>query len=241
MLKNLLEGLGDLVFPYHCILCSRFIPDKSLPQLCSACFSAIEFNAPPFCLKCSRHMSFYTPQGLCATCRKYPIAFDEAWGMVSYNEEVQQLLHLFKYHQRTLVRTIFHRFIREFMDRYPLTLSSYDYLAPVPLHPVRERERGFNQSQLMAALLAQTLGTHGPTDILVRVKSTAPQSFLDQKERWTNMQGAFKMKTNFPVNDKSVLLVDDLLTTGATASAAAQTLKDAGAKRVGLFVIALAP
>ena len=240
MLNALLDGLGDLVFPHNCILCSQYVPDKSSPQLCSRCLAAIEFNEPPFCLRCSRHLKIYMPEGLCPACLKYPIQFDRAWGTVAYNPEIQRLLHLFKYHQRTSVRKIFRHFLTEFSLRYHIPLNAFDYIIPIPLHPVRMRERGFNQSELIAEIINKGHGIPILANTLSRIRPTDPQSFLGQKERWTNMKGAFRIKNNFSINNNSILLIDDLLTTGATASAAAQTLKEAGAKRVDLFVIALA-
>lgn len=240
MFNALLDGLGDLIFPHNCILCSQYVPDKSSPQLCSRCLAAIEFNAPPFCLRCSRHLEIYTPDGLCPTCLKYPIVFDRAWGTVIYNPEVQRLLHLFKYHQHTSVRKIFRHFLAEFSMRYHIPLNAFDYILPIPLHPVRLRERGFNQSQLIAEILKKDYNAPVIANPLSRIRPTNPQSHLGQKERWTNMEGAFRMKNNFIINNNSILLIDDLLTTGATASAAALALKEAGAKRVDLFVIALA-
>lgn len=241
MLKVLLDGLGDLVFPHNCILCCRYIPDKSLPQLCSSCLSDIEFNTPPFCLRCSRHLAFFTPEGLCPTCLRYPIAFDAAWGAVSYTPTVKRLMHSFKYHGQTSVRKILGRLIEEFMTRYPAPLSSFDVSIPMPLDPVRLRERGFNQAVFIADILSEMYGLPVCGRGLQRIRSTHPQSALGAKERWTNMEGAFRMEKNFNINNKSILLIDDLLTTGATASHAAQTLKDAGAKRVAVFVVALTP
>ena len=241
MIKALLDGLGDLIFPHNCILCSQYVPNRSNPQLCSSCLAAIEFNEPPFCLRCSRHLKIYTAEGLCPACIKYPIQFDHAWGAVTYSDDVQRLLHLFKYHQRTSVRKIFRHFMGEFSGRYRMPLDMFDYGLPIPLHPVRLRERGFNQSQLIAQILNEDHGLPIIENTLSRIRPTHPQSFLGQKERWTNMEGAFKIKNHFSVNNSSILLIDDLLTTGATASAAAQTLKEAGAKHVGLFVVALTP
>lgn len=240
MLKALLDGLGDLVFPHNCILCSQYVPDKSLPQLCSPCLAAIEFNGPPFCLRCSRRLEVYTCEGLCRTCLKYPIAFDQAWGAVIYNDPIQRLLHLFKYQQHTSIRLVFRHLLEESLRRYPVPLGNFDYLLPIPLHPVRFRERGFNQSELIAGIIRKSHNIPILSNALVRTRPTRPQSFLDQKERWTNMEGAFRMKNHISINNNSILLIDDLLTTGATASAAAQTLKQAGAKRVGLLVVALA-
>lgn len=241
MFTDLLDGLGDLVFPNNCILCSRYVPDKSLPQLCSPCLSAIEFNRPPFCLCCSRHLEVFTIEGLCPTCLKYPIAFDTAWGAVVYNDHLQRLMHLFKYHQQTCVRKVFKHLILEFLKSYPLPLGTFDELMPVPLHPARQRERGFNQANMVADIISEHTGIPVGRGGLTRVRATESQSALGAKERWTNMEGAFRMKKNFNINSKKFLLIDDLLTTGATASYAARALKDAGASRVGLFVVALTP
>jgi ComF family protein len=185
-------------------------------------------------------LEIYTPQGLCPTCLKYPIAFDSAWGAIHYNPASQRLLHLFKYQQKTSVRKIFRHFLSEFFERYQVPLNDFDCSIPIPLHPVRLRERGFNQSQLIAEIIQKDYGIPMMTEELVRLRPTEPQSFLGQKERWTNLEGAFTIKCSFNINSNSILLIDDLLTTGATASAAAQALKDAGATKVGLLVVAMA-
>jgi len=138
------------------------------------------------------------------------------------------------------VRKIFRYLLKKFFERYNVPLNHFDYGLPIPLHPVRLRERGFNQSQLIAEILKEDHGLPVITDGLIRLRPTEPQSFLGQKERWTNLEGAFTIKCSFNINSNSILLIDDLLTTGATASAAAKVLKDAGAKKVGLLVVALA-
>jgi competence protein ComFC len=239
MFRPLLHGLADILFPRNCILCRTYTGQAS-PQLCTRCYASIEFNTPPFCLRCSRHLTVYTTEGLCTTCLRHPPGFDCAWGAVSYNPAIQALLHQFKYGQKTAVRRIFAGFLDAFLDSYRISLDSFDCVAPIPLHPVRYRERGFNQSQLLAQYVHAKTGLP-VVEALIRSKPTKIQAFLGRKERWTNLEGAFRIKRSFNTNNKSILLVDDLLTTGATASAAAATLKEAGAKKVGLLVVALAP
>jgi ComF family protein len=102
------------------------------------------------------------------------------------------------------------------------------------------RERGYNQAQLLSQPIAARLGTDHITDNLIRMRPTQNQALLGKKDRWTNMRGAFKIKNVKPFSKKSVLLVDDLLTTGITASEAAYVLKEAGAARVGVFNLAIA-
>jgi competence protein ComFC len=240
MFRPLVHGLADIIFPRNCILCRQYIADQTSPQICARCYDRIKFNTPPFCLRCSRHLDIFTVEGVCATCLRYPIAFDSAWGAVNYNETAQKLLHLFKYHQKTAVRVIFARLMGEFLHSYQIPLGGFDYVTPIPLHPVRLRERGFNQSELLAQYVHTQTGIP-VLNPLIRSRPTNIQAFLGQKERWTNLQGAFTMSRSFNINNKSILLVDDLLTTGATASAAALALKDGGARNVGLLVVALAP
>jgi ComF family protein len=146
-----------------------------------------------------------------------------------------------KYHQQTSIRLALNYLTTEFFRRYPMPLHSFDVQIPIPLHPVRLRERGFNQARLIAEVIKERHGIPIQEKGLVRVRATDPQSSLGQKDRWTNMEGAFRMEKNFDVKERSVLLIDDLLTTGATASNAARALKDAGAKRVGLYVVSLTP
>jgi competence protein ComFC len=199
MFQPFVDGLRDILFPRNCILCRRYITQATSPHICSSCYASIEFNTPPFCLRCSRHLDFYTPQGLCVTCLKYPAAFDNAWGAINYNPTAQKLLHLFKYQQKTSVRHVFNGLIDTFLQTYGIPLSSFDFLMPVPLHPVRLRERGFNQAELLARLLHMRTGIPLVTKGLLRSRPTKIQAFLGQKERWTNLEGAFRMSRSFNV------------------------------------------
>ncbi|NTV29263.1 MAG: ComF family protein [Candidatus Omnitrophica bacterium] len=113
-------------------------------------------------------------------------------------------------------------------------------LVPIPLHPTRLRERGYNQSALIAERLTLTLGIPTVQHGLERARHTLRQSELGQKERFTNMHDAFKITAPSTFSGRKILLVDDLLTTGATASAAAQALKKAGAAQVGVLTLAIA-
>ncbi len=126
-----------------------------------------------------------------------------------------------------------------YIQNYHVPLEQFHLAAPIPLHPLRLRERGFNQAELLSNLLCQQFGlTHVP-DLLIRTKSTDTQTLLDQKQRFTNLEGAFKINPSQSVTDKSILLVDDLLTTGATASSAASALKAGGAAYVGVITAAI--
>jgi ComF family protein len=178
-------------------------------------------------------------EGLCPDCRRQPPAFDYAWAATSYADPLSALIPHYKFHNKTALRTTFGKIIREFLDRYDIRLDP-DALVPVPLHPARLRERGYNQAALIAEGLAPALGAPVIQDGLERTRHTPRQSELGQKERFTNIRGAFRITTPSTFEGKHIILVDDLLTTGATASEAARVLKAAGAIKVGVLALSIA-
>ncbi|MBF0619038.1 MAG: ComF family protein [Candidatus Omnitrophica bacterium] len=130
--------------------------------------------------------------------------------------------------------------MRNFLTRYELRFSTADMIIPVPLHATRMRERGYNQAELLAERAADILGKPLQNGLLVRHRYTPRQSELGQKERLNNIANAFSIKSRLQIQGKSVILVDDLLTTGATASSAAGALKAAGASKVTLLTLSIA-
>ncbi len=152
---------------------------------------------------------------------------------------MKQLIHCFKYQQKTYLRTYFSHLMIEFLNCYAVDLSGFEAAVPVPLHCVRARERGYNQSQLLLEGLGTTLKIPTIKNNLFRMKNTSNQALLGKKDRWTNIHGAFRIKDPLAFKNKSVLVIDDLLTTGATVSEAARLLKESGAKKVGVLTLAI--
>jgi len=128
----------------------------------------------------------------------------------------------------------------EFIEQYQIDIRQFDYIAPLPLFSARFRERGYNQSLLLAQELVNKLSLGPLAELLVKTRHTKTQTDLSQKERWTNIYQAFRIKPSVEVHGKNILIVDDLLTTGATASEAARCLKEAGANTVGIVTLAIA-
>ncbi|MBF0122462.1 MAG: ComF family protein [Candidatus Omnitrophica bacterium] len=153
---------------------------------------------------------------------------------------MKELIPSFKFQNKTSLRKTFSHIAHTFLNRYSLHLKEFDAIIPMPLTPTRLRERGYNQALLLAEGLSQILHLPCLTDQLERIGHSTRQSDLGEKERWTNVRGAFRMKPLSTVKDKKIILVDDLLTTGATASEAAHVLKTAGAVKVGIIVLSLA-
>lgn len=246
MFKQLWTGIDELVYPRHCLLCNTFISASRqnliqrhpIPLLCEFCYAGIPRNFPPFCVRCSHH--FRSPGSFCKKCHAHEHAFDFAWSACLYEQPLNRLIYQFKYGQKTQLRTLFTRLMLEFINKYGLDIFQFDAIIPIPLAAARLRERGYNQSHLLAIGLAQEFQIPLANNLLVRWRYGANQTQLPQKERWTNIQGAFRIKPSNIITNKNILLIDDLLTTGATASEAATCLKNAGANRVGVFTLAIA-
>ena len=133
----------------------------------------------------------------------------------------------------------FTKIMASFIQIYRLDIAQFDIIVPVPLHPSRLRERGYNQAQLLAEQIIQNYSISLSINNLVRIRNTEHQTVLSKKERWTNIDGAFIVKRPARFFGKNILIIDDLLTTGATACEAAGTLKDVGSKTVGVLTLAI--
>ena len=126
-----------------------------------------------------------------------------------------------------------------FIEKYRLDIAQFDIIIPIPLYSSRLRERGYNQSLLLAGPIARAHQIPLSLKSLARIRNTEHQTFLNEKERWTNIHNAFRILNSADIDGKNVLIIDDLLTTGATASEAAGALKQAGAKIVGVLALAV--
>ncbi|MBF0484492.1 MAG: ComF family protein [Candidatus Omnitrophica bacterium] len=126
-----------------------------------------------------------------------------------------------------------------FLERHNLDIKQFELIIPIPLHPAKMRERGFNQSQILGQMISEKYQIPICNTAIIRTRNTQTQTNFDQKERWTNIQGAFRIKHSEVIKLKNILIIDDLLTTGATVSEAAKTLKQAGAATVGVLTLAI--
>ena len=240
MIKSIWTGLIDIAFPRNCILCRTYHPATARDPLCPRCHRTLPLNKPPFCLRCSRHLNNVSEEGLCPSCRERLPPFDEAWALLHYEGPTRELLRRFKFHNKTSVRRTFAALLHAFTQRYALQFPDAAMVIPVPLHPTRLRERGYNQAALLAACAADEFRLPLREDILLRQHHTPRQSELSAKDRWTNIKGAFRIKNSNDIVGRGIIVVDDILTTTATASEIASTLKDAGASRVIIITLGLA-
>lgn len=241
MFRSLFLGIQDLVYPPYCILChSKRLTQRPFSGICPECIQSLPLDPRPRCIKCSRPLLGDYPGRLCRNCVDLRPAFDCAYGGYLFSDEIRHLLHQFKFYQRTYLRHAFVKMMLRYINYYNIDIDQYDAFIPMPLANSRLRERGYNQSLLLAQLLALHYDKPLWCKTLVKYRATPPQSDLGRKERFTNVRGAFRIKPSKGFSGSNILIIDDLLTTGATANAAALTAKKAGAGKVAILTLAIA-
>jgi len=224
--KGVVCGLLDLVFPDECRVCEQPLHEISRIPVCSACLKPPQpLSADFYCRTCRTPFLNGYPldqTGQCALCRLGLNGFDQVYSSGAYEGTLRKLIHLFKFNRIQPLSRPLGRFLAEVLPRE----RRFDAIVPMPLHWRRRWQRGFNQSELLAREIAQRW--HVPVRKVVhRRRATAPQAGLTSAQRRKNVQGAFEVKRGTRLDGLSVLLVDDVLTTGATASACARALKRA--------------
>ncbi len=183
----------------------------------------------PFCQKCSEPFEgAITGTFTCANCAHRTIYFDTAVAAYRSRGIVRQIIHTFKYGRQIYLRHLVARWLYAALDDERLSNRRFDIIIPVPLHPTRQRERGFNQASLLAELLSAEISIQSKP-ALERIRYTTTQTALDRAERMENLHKAFRLRKNADVRRLRVLLIDDVLTTGSTLSECARVLKRAGA------------
>jgi competence protein ComFC len=225
-----LEAAVSLLYPPVCTICAGNV--QAGDYLCNQCEAKVVRIVAPFCQKCSEPFEgSVTSEFTCANCAHRTIHFDAAVSAYRGRGIVRQIIHEFKYGRQIHLRHLVARWLHAALDDERIRGSEFAIMVPVPLHATRQRERGFNQASLLAALLsAQTAIPSKP--VLERIRYTTTQTRLDRSERMENLHNAFRLRKNADVRGLRVLLIDDVLTTGSTLSECARVLKRAGALSV---------
>jgi ComF family protein len=224
----LVKGLLDFVFPPLCLGCGCFIEEPSC--VCRFCLEKIEAYQHPICLGCWQSL----PERLrCPICQEDSVPLFVYGG---YASPMQEIIIQFKFRGMTLPAT---QFAPPLYRQFQKQLEALDaaIVIPMPLHPSRERFRGYNQAALFAEQIAELLDLPVREDILFRIKKRKPQAKLELKKRARNIQGVFAVLQDAPEETK-VILVDDVVTSGATALEARKVLQQAGYKVAAVVAIA---
>jgi ComF family protein len=231
------SALFQFFLPPQCPCCEKFL-EEGQQGFCSNCLSQIRCIEPPFCSICgipfiSREAETH-PCGACVTYRRY-FTMARAWG--AYEGSLQEAIHRWKYEGKTYLTPFFAEWMAEGLNRY-WEPNSLDLLIPVPLHPQRLRERGFNQALLLVKELSRRTGIPYHKTILQKQKPTIPQVNLSNVEREKGVKGTFHVIEKKALRGESVLLVDDVYTTGATVNECSKMLLRGGAERVDVLTLA---
>lgn len=230
--------LRDLLLPRQCPWCNGPLDSGGDVLACTACRPRIQPIRPPVCRICGVPFAAGDGGVACADCVKHPPAFDMLRGAVAYSGAVAETIKKLKYYRYTgSLRAL--ALVLRAVETLGLDWTAYDAIVPVPLHPDRLAERRFNQ----ALLLARDLGPGKPPlqpEWLARVRHTSPQAKMTDKQRRENVKRAFAVPPDAPVAGRTILLIDDVASTGATLHECAKALKRAGAVRVDAAVIARA-
>lgn len=238
------DWVVDWLYPPRCRACSRRIEGRDAEYFCFDCRAHIGLISHPLCNWCGR--PFPDAAGddhTCGVCLSRPPRFTAARAWACYPREeitddpVRQVVHKFKYGRKVSLGKPLGRLMalgcREFLDG-----CRFDLIVPVPLHPKRLRWRAFNQSLLLAREISRAYRVAADPFVLRRDRPTPPQTQLPEDERRRNVRGVFSLNPDRPVEGKSILLVDDVYTSGATVNECSRVLKRARASEV--FVVTLA-
>ena len=227
-----------LFYPQVCQLCEQQRATPGEGFVCKKCWSKVRFIKPPFCEHCGLPFEGeITTAFECANCRSMDLHFCSARSAVTARSVVLEAIHRYKY-QRALWFEAFlvDLFLREALPA--LRGVKWDLVVPVPLHPTKYREREFNQAERLASHLAIALALPLNTKLVRRVLPTRTQTLLTRQQRAENVHRAFAARSGAQLHGERVVLVDDVLTTGATTSACARVLRSLGAGEVCVWTVA---
>jgi ComF family protein len=234
------DAIVSVLFPAGCRICDNLLLHSSRVPICEDCLDAFPAPAEMKCEICGQALGWLTPREgeplVCKACQQKTYAFERARSYGIYDGPLVRAILLLKWERMEPLGEWFAERLAEVV--LPESgLFAADVVVPVPLHRDRERQRGYNQAGLVPRPLARKLGLPHKSVLLMRTKPRPDKQVLSLEERWASVRGAFATRPGSQVDNKRVLLVDDVMTTGATLDACARALLESGAKSVlGLTV-----
>lgn len=241
-LHEFTSSILDIIYPPVCPGCQLAILDHH-QFICETCEKQLTPFEPPVCNRCGHTLGIDDPvdrDGTCIECPPKPIGFKQARSVLSYDDDVvKELIHLLKYKYITSLAIPLGEILNEGFEKY-FAKQQFDCIAPVPLHKKRLREREFNQSELIAKHISAQHQIPIQNNLIDRIRPTSPQAHLHPKQRQNNVKGAFACKPSSGVAGLKILVIDDVMTTGATVNEVCLELKKHGAKAVYALTLARA-
>jgi len=233
-IENIKEGILDLLYPKRCPVCDDIVPEKKR-LCCPECERIFYEVKQPRCLKCGKHIKT-SGKAFCYDCSRGMHFYEYGVSLYEY-ASVHDSVYSFKNGNRGEYARFYGEKITEKLGDKILAMKG-DALVPIPLHPEKFRKRGYNQAELLAKEISVRLGIPIRNDILIRIKNTDAQKHQGDFGRQNNMKKAFHMVQN-DVKLKTIILVDDVYTTGNTIDAAAKELREGGIDRVFFVTLAI--
>ena len=237
------DALVSVIFPAGCRICDEPLVDSRRVPICEECLASFERVSGVICEVCGRPLPELTSEApqtrVCPACQDKTYAFDRARSFALYQGPLVRAIVLLKFEQIEPLGAWFAERLAELVRDDGANLAP-DVVVPVPLHRDRERERGYNQAALISKPLAKRLKLPHKAVLLMRMRARPDKHILSLEERWESVRGAFATRPGGQVDNLRVLLVDDVLTTGATLDACARALREAGAKAVVALTVARA-
>jgi ComF family protein len=235
--REVARGLRQLIYPAVCASCGNPLPDDQ-GCFCLSCRQALTWEPSRTCPWCASPVGeFAQLDGGCVRCRKEDFRFDSAFRLGPYDGALRDAILRIKFGRDETLGEALGRLWAEHCEQRFKAINA-DVVIPIPLHWRRRWRRGFNQAALVAEPVADRLGLPCRSKWLRRPRHTEPQSQQSPTARRENLRGAFRISSHADLRGKTILLIDDVLTTGTTASEAAATLKTGGASRVAVAVLA---
>lgn len=229
------ERVLNLALPHQCPLCHVPLEHQGM---CAPCWADLTFITSPACARCGYPFGFRTSTeaSLCGACLQESPPFDQSRSVFVYTNTSKKLLFAFKHGRRLMLAPLL---VRWLLARGNGFFEGVDMLIPVPLHWSRLWKRRFNQSALLAQAMGDALDITCYPTLLKRVRPTPSQGHMTPVQRFENVQGAFRLSKEGKklIQGKTVLLIDDVYTTGATVKTCAKTLRQAGAKKVKVLTL----
>ena len=235
-IRGTVRRVVDVVLPPRCLGCGALVGDPG--AVCPSCWSGIDFIAPPMCRCCGLPFDYDEGENaVCGDCARRPPLYGRARSVMIYNDASRRLVLAFKHGDRTDAATAWGQWLTRAGGEL---LADADLLVPVPLHRRRLIARRYNQAALMAQSLGRQSGVPVAVDALRRIRATPSQGRMNRSQRERNVAGAFAVRDSRmdDIRDARILLVDDVMTTGATLTACIRPLLRAGADNIDVLTLA---
>lgn len=235
IITQIKQNLINSLYPKHikCIYCGNELENKNAYDICESCFQNLPFIKTNFCTRCGLKFE-KDGSGICLNCKANNFSFDFARSAVNFDNLVVPVIHKLKYAR--------YKFLAEplaylLYDTFIIQSWKVDAICYVPLHPTREKERGYNQSRELSLHLSRLADIPIVHDI-VRTRDTPTQTKLSRRERQENVKNSFKVLNSKNIKNSNILLIDDVFTTGSTSNEISKTLKKSGANKVYVLTVA---